>query len=868
VSTTFLFRFGLAIAVISGAAALSHELLWTRRLVDLLGGSSEANTRVLSLFFLGLAIGAVLAQRWLPRIRRPWLVAGIVELGIAGLAVPALALPLLTDWLWPLLGPEQLMGWAGRIVKFAISVLVVVPPAIAMGVTLPLFVSGCLQLRGVIGREGLWIYAANTCGGLLGLMVMGGVILPMAGSLTAMRLAIGLNGGLAAGCFLLQVLVRRHPDPDVSSLTSKSLNVKGFEQGLNEGHQDGFLNGLPSLPNQGSRTALGVAFASGLGLLAAEIVTLQAIMLVVPLSFFGPLAVLATVVGLLAVAAPATAAILERSGRGVEWWLSRLLLVSGVAAVFSPIWYLYLVTLPQMAMGPQATVLGFAIKVVVLVAIAFGPLFFLLGMVFPMSLVLYEQSIGSPARFRWPILLAANGIGGLLGAELAYRLLMPLAGVHGGLALVGLGYLSAAALVVYRTQPRPVHPLWVTGAAILGIALFSGKVIGLPQINPFLPFDILSERVGADGLVAVVEGEGPGRAILVSNQYILGSTSGAARNRRQAHLPLMLHGNPEAVGFVGLATGITPGAALRHSTVRTVSVAEISRSVVDAADQYFDQSNDSVTRSDRVRLAVVDGRTLVAASPDHFDVLVGDLFLPWGAGASRLFSIEHFTAAKASLRTGGVFCQWLPMYQLTEDQFWAVCHTFQLVFPTAHLFRNDADPLSPSVALVGFRDSELSWPVVKQRCEQAAAEDRLRDPSMMHWEAVAMHYIGSLSPIPESKPLVTLDNMWIEIDASRQQVSGNPNEKYLTGPRWIEFLADAIDSTVQLSSQAEVQRWQKVGFQTVQWQWRRLVASARKEVWQDAEIRARLVQRLPSDLLDSIRRYPEAWPGDIALFEP
>lgn len=61
----------LAIATLSGAAGVMHELLWTRRLVDLLGASAESTSRVLGSFMLGLALGAAYAARFVARCRRP-----------------------------------------------------------------------------------------------------------------------------------------------------------------------------------------------------------------------------------------------------------------------------------------------------------------------------------------------------------------------------------------------------------------------------------------------------------------------------------------------------------------------------------------------------------------------------------------------------------------------------------------------------------------------------------------------------------------------------------------------------------------------------------------------------------------------------
>ena len=51
------YRLALILLTFSGAAALGHQLLWTRRLTDLLGASAESSVRVFSCFFFGLGLG-------------------------------------------------------------------------------------------------------------------------------------------------------------------------------------------------------------------------------------------------------------------------------------------------------------------------------------------------------------------------------------------------------------------------------------------------------------------------------------------------------------------------------------------------------------------------------------------------------------------------------------------------------------------------------------------------------------------------------------------------------------------------------------------------------------------------------------------
>ncbi len=847
---------GCLVSLVSGAAALSHEMLWTRRLIDLLGGSSESNTRVLSLFFLGLSLGATWAHLHLRRITRPWLAAAVAEGAIGVLALPALFLPSLTAWLWPALGAESLVGTVGILVKVAISVLVVLPPAIAMGMTLPIFVTAILRGRGRLDREGIWLYAANTIGGLVGLLIAGGVLLQTLGASGTMATTIGVNGLLALVCLTLDRLERRFVDfPQGSAALAESPSDDPVGDSVLAASQRGRLD-LPIV----------VAMASGAGLLATEVVALQSLMLVVPISFFGPFAILSAVILLLAIAAPLASGLGRGQTLDVRWWLPRTVAATGVLAIVSP--FLYLSLARVISMGPAQTTVGFLVHVAWFAILCFGPLLLLMGMTFPFAIVLHARASGvgeyAARRDRWVILLAFNGLGGLLGAEIAYRVLLPSGGVHTSMGVIGVGYLALAIYAAHRIGPRWAPSPWVfAGMSLIGIAVVNGYLPKLPQINPYLGFKVLSQRVGADGLVAVVEGEGFGRGILVSNQYMLGSTGVQHDQQRQAHVPLLLHPQPSHVGFIGLATGITPGGSLQHESVRQVTIAEISGTVVAAADQFFGESNHSVTRDNRASVHVVDGRTFVAASPDAFDVLIGDLFLPWGAGASRLHSVEHFESVRRSLKPGGLFCQWLPMYQLTREHFDAVVTSFQQAFDHVHLFRNNADPIQPMVALVGFHDAQLDWDVVRRRCEQTRESDRVLDPSIRHWEAFATLYLGQLRSGATEGQRITLDNMFLEISAGRERVTGNPAKKYLQGERWIAWLSDAIPERLQSESREDVDRWRKLGRSLITWQWAKLTKAP------DAETRRQqILEQLPSVVIQEADENRQLWPGNAGLFDP
>ena len=147
-----------ALAFLSGSVALAHELLWTRRLIDLLGATESVTGRVLGLFFLGLALGGWLATRWVYSNGNSAARLGIAEFLIAVLSLPAMFLPIWADGLILALGTDGITTWQGGLLKLVLSAAVVLPPSIAMGTTMPLFIRVMTELGGTVRGAGVWLY--------------------------------------------------------------------------------------------------------------------------------------------------------------------------------------------------------------------------------------------------------------------------------------------------------------------------------------------------------------------------------------------------------------------------------------------------------------------------------------------------------------------------------------------------------------------------------------------------------------------------------------------------------------------------------------------------------------------------------------
>ena len=739
----------LALATLSGATALGHQLLWTRRMIDLLGAGAESQARVFGVFFLGLALGSAAAALVQPRLQRPWRFLAWMDLGTAFLAVPMLLLPVWSDGLWLWLGPEALESWKGAAFRTLLSALLVFPSATLMGFFVPIAIPAWPASRRGRGDWGVRLYAVNTLGAVLGVLLTAGLLIQHLGVFGAMLVAMLGNAAVAGGCFWFDLRLRP-ARPEVARLD------------------------VPP-PEKLRPEWLWVACASGFLVLAAEVVSLQMLQLTAPLSFHAPAAILATVILTLALGAFV-----------VEYWslnhrmtpahLGAAACVAAVALALVPLLFLGLAKNVQL-FRDGVSLFRFQLRLVLFTMAAVGPAFLIAGIVFPMVTVLADAGSGR----RWGWLLAVNGVGGLMGAEIAYRLLLPAFGPHTALGALSLAYI----LIGWQfLSSRPRAARWVLiGLSVLLAWLFAYVHPALPRVNPGLRPLVVAEYHGREGSLAILEGAGFGRSMLVANQYTLGTTAAGRLQERQAHIPLLLHPAARQVAFIGIATGMTPGAALLHPRTEEITAIELSRTVAEAAETWFSAENRGIMNHPRAHIVIDDGRTWIAACNERFDLIVADLFLPWGQGEARLYSREHFAAVRRALRPDGLFCQWLPMYQLTEEQFHSIATTLLEVFPAIEVVLCEADDtVQPVLGLLASPDDAWAWPtdLPPFHVEIEASDDPLlRDPALLH----ALH-LGRFERGDLAGRVNTLDNLAVELDAGRMRITRPDSAPYLSGPRW------------------------------------------------------------------------------------
>ena len=182
----------LPIMLLSGANAFVYEVLWTRLLGHVLGGSVAAFATMLAGFLSGIAIGSAIASRFART--REQAVHGFV-LAQMGVAATSIAI----YQLLPMATPET-AGLGGNVV---FAILVLLPATIFIGATFPLAVRVLAASKADAAPASARIYSWNTVGAIAGATLAAFFVIPWLKYEGAIKLAVLLNAALAlAGVFL------------------------------------------------------------------------------------------------------------------------------------------------------------------------------------------------------------------------------------------------------------------------------------------------------------------------------------------------------------------------------------------------------------------------------------------------------------------------------------------------------------------------------------------------------------------------------------------------------------------------------------------------------------------------------------------
>lgn len=671
--------------------SLSCQVLWLRKLSYVFGSTATLFSTVLSIFLLGLAVGALVGGRVADRSPSPWRILATLQavLGVYCFA----SLPLFDAGRSVFLAvfPNDMAPLPTALAKLVVILVCMLPPTLAIGAAFPLAVRLYSREMGTLGRDLSLIYGLDTLGAALGALLAGFVLVPQLG-LRSSTMLLGAAALLLGAAILLlrgtsegrksrkEKKERRKaeapapassgtaPEPGPASAASGRLQLilwtfflSGGAALLLETGWNRFFSLLNGTHVYSTSTVLaGFLLGIGLGsLLMSRFID----------RIRDPFATVAILYGVIALCG---------------------MLVFRSDGLFARA-YFQIYQWSDGYYGFQLAVCLVIFLIVILAAVAMGANFPLVARIATRAAEERGSSAGK--------VFFANTLGAVAGAFAAEFFLLPTWGFS-GLMLVTLAIYALAAAVFLSLSPAPGRLKKVAACAVLlaGAVLLSPAVLDLRlpihalyyhglRLGSWEAYQqevsrmkVLDEKQSFYGQVAVVE---IGEDLLLKHNGKTDASTNVRDNRTQillGHLPLLFHPNPKRVLAIGLGGGFTLRALVHHKTPTEIAMVEIDPQVVEAAREHFAKASDNALDDPRVRVVTNDGRNYVDSAEGRYDVITSEPPNIWVSGVSGLFTQEFYQAADRRLAPGGILCQWVPLYEMEKQDFRIMLHTVRSVF--------------------------------------------------------------------------------------------------------------------------------------------------------------------------------------------
>ncbi len=662
-------RFSLLLACffVSGFAALLYQTVWSRELSFVFGTSELAVVAVLAAYMGGLALGAAAAARTAPRLRRPVLAYGALELAIA---VSALLVPWgirgINSLYLALLGGGSALPESGSsavtLFQLAGATAVLLPPTAFMGATLPLLARHAVRSEAEIApRIGL-LYAVNTAGAIAGTLCAAFWLMPELGLRRTVWSGAALNAlvfGMAA------LLARGAPLAPAQPPPAAGAAAAGAAFWI-----------LPAIAVSGAISfAYEVMWTRLLGHLLGS--SLQA--------FASMLASFLLGIALGSAAAARAAATRERAALGFA--LSQL----GIAATSYTVFALS-DRLPELSAwagaGPGAPLASAAVA-----GAALLPITLCIGATFPLAVRVLARDPGQSAVatarvYSW------NTLGSIAGALGAGFVLLPELGFEGLLSAGVAASLALAALAALALPPRRPAVAGLAAAAALALALAPAsapsRLLSSSPLNPSARAgETLYSAVGRTSSVRLIDW---GTRFQITTDGLPEASidpAGALPEISVAYwlgaLPALVR--PEARDL--LVVGFGGGAALElvPQSLEAIDVIELEPQVVEANRRIAAARARDPLSDPRIRIHLGDARGTLQLAARRYGAIVSQPSHPWTAGASHLYTREFFSLVRSRLEPDGVFVQWIGISFVDEALLRSLLSALLEAFPHVELFQ-------------------------------------------------------------------------------------------------------------------------------------------------------------------------------------
>ena len=675
---------------LSGTAGLIYEVTWHKYLCNLLGSQAKASAIILSIFLGGLSVGYFIFGKFSKNKNQSSLLrlAAWAEIVIGTWAI---FFPILYILIWEKIKILPSSGLISFILEILISAILILPPTILMGSTLPLLTKGLVNTSEATKSIHALIYSINTFGAFAGTLISGFYILPEYGLSTTIQGSSILN--FAAGILLLIC----------SSLSSKEIPI----------------DSNASQPNSviKFRTACFIATVLGFCSLSLQTCLIRLLGLSAGSSEYSFTIVVSMFVLLLAMGSMSV-----RKMNITSYSLSKNLSVSlvGLFIIYFTAenwpYYCYVVRSLLKTVEPNFYVYNACLLVglsfICYLAIAF------LGRSLPIvfaSVVQEHQNSGDTVGR----LYSLNALGCILGAIVGgylmlyyvdlyfvFKTCITLVALCIPLALGRLNILTLtlALLPIIFLQPWDHNKLssGLFRTREISSNTFSGPTKYYNSTRS--EYKTTFAKDDPNSTIRIIEREATQNETKLNNGskiiralYVNGKSDGQTSfgdmetMRLVAHLPgLLVNEEPSNVAVIGLGLGVSAGTISLYPEVKQVDITEISEALIKAS-YLFDFANNSLTKSTKTHYTVGDAYRVLGGSSTKYSIILSEPSNPWVTGVERLYTKEYYEIVKSKLTDNGIYTQWFHLYSIDEPTMGIVFSTFRSAFAHTRLFLIGSD---------------------------------------------------------------------------------------------------------------------------------------------------------------------------------
>jgi len=719
-----------------------------------LGNTSYAVVAVLVAFMGGLAIGNAWLGARSDRVQRPLAFYAWLEIGIAAYA---LLFPFYYDFCHSTyigLARHLTPGSASALaLKFAFSLLTILIPTILMGGTLPVMTRLVTNSLGQLRARVALLYFINSLGAVFGCFLADFWWIPTIGLHYSLMAGAAMNLVVGAAALFVSGWVReeagrtaaadeRAPESGLEVFTSRELRLAVVGIGVS-----GFVAMLYEVV---WTRMLALTLGSGARAFSLMLIT-----------FITGIAVGAWIVGRWKT--------LRRTMDAFGWAelaLAATLLASMFFYDLIPYWFVVLADL--LARRPEAYSLYEFLQALICFGVMFIPTV-CLGMTLPLVSRIATAELARTGRSVGAV-FSVNTLGTVLGAVITGLWLMPWLGLARTLTL-GIALNACVGLIVLGRNRRPLVKVIAIAAPIgaCALVLIAGELFNDSWRRSFTmgmwrataPPSLSVYREAAERLRLGYYRDGAGSTVCVNaatldgrEEFVLrvngkpeaSTTTDVPTQLLLGHIPALLHPAPHRVLVVGLGSGMTCGAVLRHPEVEQLDVVEISPEVAQAARVFADH-NDKVLDNPKLRLVLDDAKTFLQTTPHKYDIIISEPSNPWMAGVAGVFTREYYELCRARLQTNGVMAQWVQTYETDDHVFETVLRSFSTAFPLFSIW----EPGFGDMVLVGFnKPPVIDLKELRRRFDQPAVKSDFERMDLFRFPVFLAREIVS----PQNAPFI------------------------------------------------------------------------------------------------------------------